>query len=139
MLWMTPIVNDAAAQSEGLLNNSTAAQEAASDAAARAQATATKAHLGVTNHQGIPEQYKLELLEKGKLVKTWPITLNDGQTWQQTIAWSTNYGESMLADLYLLPNTTTPFHYVNNGICAINIKDYTPVLRPEDPCDGRKS
>jgi hypothetical protein len=139
MLWMTPIVNDAAAESEGLLSNSTAAQQQASEAEVSAQANATKAHLGVTNHQGIPEQYELKLVEKTKVVKTWKLMLNNGQTFQQTIAWSTNYGDSMLADLYLLPNTTTPFHYVNNGTCTINIKDYPLVLRTEDPCDGVKS
>jgi hypothetical protein len=136
MLSMTAIVDNAAAQNEAILSNDPAAQAAAAQAADSAQSSATQAHLLVTNHQGVPEQYKLELLQKGKVTNTWPITLNDGQTWQKTIAWTTNY--SMLGDLYLLPNTSTPFHYVNNGTCISNIKVLPTVLRSEiPPCDGK--
>jgi hypothetical protein len=126
-------VNNAAAQNAAILSNDPVAQAAAASAADTAQQKATQAHLVVTNHQGVPEQYQLKLLRKGKVTSTWPITLNDGQTWQTTIAWTTNY--SMLADLYLLPNTSTPFHYVNNGACVSNIKVLPTLLRPEDPCD----
>jgi hypothetical protein len=133
MLSMTAIVNNSAAQNAAILSNDPAAQDAAAQAADSAQGKATQAHLVVTNHQGVPEQYQLKLLQKGKVTNTWPITLNDGQTWQKTIAWTTNY--SMLADLYLLPNTSTPFHYVNNGTCVSNIKVLPTVLRSEDPCD----
>jgi hypothetical protein len=132
MLSMTAIVNNSAAQNAAILSNDPAAQDAAARAADNAQAAATQAHLIVTNHQGVPEQYQLKLLQKGKVTNTWPITLNDGQTWQMTIAWTTNY--SMLADLYLLPNTSTPLHYVNNGTCVSNIKVLPTALRPEDPC-----
>jgi hypothetical protein len=133
MLSMTAIVNNSAAQNAAILSNDPAAQAAAAQAADTAQSKATQAHLVVTNHQGVPEQYQLRLLQKGKVTNTWPITLNNGQTWQKTIAWTTNY--SMLADLYLLPNTSTPFHYVNNGACVSSIKVLPTVLRPEDPCD----
>ena len=133
MLSMTAIVNNSAAQNAAILSNDPAAQDAAAQAADSAQGKATQAHLVVTNHQGVPEQYQLKLLQKGKVTNTWPITLNDGQTWQKTIAWTTNY--SMLADLYLLPNTSTPFHYVNNGTCVSNIKVLPTALRSEDPCD----
>jgi hypothetical protein len=133
MLSMTAIVNNAAAQNAAILSNDPVAQAAAASAADTAQQKATQAHLVVTNHQGVPEQYQLKLLRKGKVTSTWPITLNDGQTWQTTIAWTTNY--SMLADLYLLPNTSTPFHYVNNGACVSNLKVLPTLLRPEDPCD----
>jgi hypothetical protein len=130
---MTAIVNDAAATSTALLSNDPKAQQTATNEMDAAQAAATKAHLYVANHQGVPEQYELKLLVKGKVSKTWSITLNDAQTWQQTIAWTTNY--SMLADLYELPNTTgTPFHYLSNGACVSNIKLYPTVLQPEDPC-----
>jgi hypothetical protein len=132
MLSMTAIVNNSAAQNAAILSNDPAAQDAAARAADNAQAAATQAHLIVTNHQGVPEQYQLKLLQKGKVTNTWPITLNDGQTWQMTIAWTTNY--SLLADLYLLPNTSTPLHYVNNGTCVSNIKVLPTALRPEDPC-----
>ncbi len=136
MLSMTAIVDNAAAQNSAILSNDPAAQAAAAQAADTAQSRATQAHLLVTNHQGVPEQYKLELWQKGKVTNTWPITLNDGQTWQKTIAWTTNY--SMLATLYLLPNTSTPFHYVNNGACISNIKVLPVALRSEiPPCDGK--
>jgi hypothetical protein len=136
MLSMTAIVNNSAAQNAAILSNDPVAQAAAAQAAADAQAKATQAHLIVTNHQGVPEQYQLKLLRNGKVTNTWPITLNDGQTWQKTIAWTTN--SSMLADLYLLPNTSTPFHYVNNGTCVSNIKVLPTVLRSEDPCDVKR-
>lgn len=133
MLSMPAIVNNAAAQNASILSNDPVAQASAAQAADTAESKATQAHLVVTNHQGVPEQYELKLLQKGKVTNTWPITLNDGQTWQKTIAWTLNY--SMLADLYLLPNTSTPFHYVNNGICVSNLKVLPTALRPEDPCD----
>jgi Protein of unknown function (DUF1616) len=96
---------------------------------------ATKANLQVTNHEGVPEQYELKLLKNGKVTDTWPITLNDGQTWQKTIAFTENY--SMLADLYMLPDTSTPLDYDTNGVCLNNLKVLPAVLRPEDPCDGK--
>jgi outer membrane usher protein FimD/PapC len=118
-----------------LSNNPTAQAQAANDEDTLQQ-NATQGHLGVTNHQGVPEQYELKLLVNGKLTGNWSITLNDGQSWQKTIVWhTTNY--AMLADLYLLPNTTTPFHYVNNGACISNIKLLPTVLKVEDPCDGK--
>jgi hypothetical protein len=136
MLSMTAIVNNSAAKNAAILSNDPVAQAAAAQAAANAQAKATQAHLIVTNHQGVTEQYQLKLLQKGKVTNTWPITLDDGQTWQKTIAWTTNF--SMLADLYLLPNTSTPFHYVNNGTCVSSIKVLPTVLRPEDPCGVKR-
>jgi hypothetical protein len=136
MLWMTPVVDNSAAQDIALLSNNLAAQAQAAMEEDTLQGKATQAHLGVTNHQGVPEQYELKLLRKGKVTNTWPITLNDGQSWQMTIAWSTN-NYAMLADLYLLPNTTTPFHYVDNGGCVSNIKLLPTLLRAEDPCYGK--
>jgi hypothetical protein len=136
MLWMTPVVDNSAAQNIALLSNNLAAQAQAAVDENTLQGKATQAHLGVTNHQGVPEQYELKLLRKGKVTNTWPITLNDGQSWQMTIAWSTN-NYAMLADLYLLPNTTTPFHYVDNGGCVSNIKLLPTLLRAEDPCYGK--
>lgn len=73
----------------------------------------TKASLGVTNHQGVPEQYMLKLLKKGKVSKTWEFDLADGQTWQQTIAYTLAY--PMAADLYELPNVSKPYRYVHSA------------------------
>jgi hypothetical protein len=131
MLSMTAVVNNSAAQNAAILSNNPVAQNAAAQAASKAQGNATQAHLFVANHQGVPEQYQLKLLTKGKVTKTWTITLNNGQTWQQTIAWTTKY--SLLADLYLLPNGSTPFHYANNGTCISNIKVLPTALRSEIP------
>ncbi|HEY1670769.1 MAG TPA: hypothetical protein VGG54_34150 [Trebonia sp.] len=136
MLWMTPVVDNSAAQNTAILSNNPTAQAQAANDEDTLQQKATQGHLGVTNHQGVPEQYELKLLVNGKLTGNWSITLNDGQSWQKTIVWhTTNY--AMLADLYLLPNTTTPFHYVNNGACISNIKLLPTVLKVEDPCDGK--
>jgi Protein of unknown function (DUF1616) len=135
-LSMTAVVNNAAAQNAAILSNDPVAQENAAQIANNAQSKATQAHLVVTNHQAVPEQYKLELRQNGKLTNTWPITLNDGQTWQKTIAWTTNH--SMLADLYLLPNVSTSFHHVNNGTCIFNNKVLPLALRSEiPPCGGK--
>lgn len=135
-LWMTPLVDNSAAQNTAILSNNPTAQAQAANDEDTLQQNATQGHLGVTNHQGVPEQYELKLLVNGKVTGTWPITLNDGQSWQKTIVWhTTNY--AMLADLYLLPNTSTPFHYVNNGACISNIKLLPTVLKVEDPCDGK--
>jgi hypothetical protein len=88
-----------------------------------------KASLGVTNHEGVPEQYSLKFLEKGKVVATWPIMLNDGQTWEHTVAYTTAYSEA--ANLYLLPNVSTPYRQVDNGETAP-----TPTATPTTATSG---
>ncbi len=132
MLSMTPVVDNALAQNIAALSNNLAAQNQAAEVQDTLQGKAAQAHLYVADHQGVPEQYELKLLQKGTVVKTWPITLNDGQSWQVTIAWTTNY--SMIADLYQLPNTSTPLHYVNNGACVSSPNPLPPALRAEAPC-----
>jgi hypothetical protein len=132
MLSMTPVVDNPLAQNIAALSNNLAAQNQAAEMQDTLQGKATQAHLFVADHQGVPEQYELKLLEKAKVVKTWPITLNDGQSWQVTVGWTTNY--SMIADLYLLPNTTTPFHYVNNGACVSAPNPLPVALQAEAPC-----
>src|SRR5262249_33480567 len=54
----------------------------------------TQASLGVTNHQGVAEQYELRFLTKGKVTSTWKFTLSDGQSWVQTVAYTANYTQS---------------------------------------------
>jgi hypothetical protein len=132
MLSMTPVVDNPAAQNIAALSNNLTAQAQAAEIQDKLQGEATQAHLFVADHQGVPEQYEVKLLQKGKVVKTWPITLNDGQSWQVTVAWTTNY--SVIADLYLLPNTSTPFHYVNNGACVSSPNPLPLALRAEAPC-----
>jgi uncharacterized membrane protein len=75
----------------------------------------TKASLGVTNHEGNPELYELVLHKKGKVAKTWKFTLANGQTWQQVIAYTTQQGYSMVADLYKMPDTKDVYRMVDNG------------------------
>jgi hypothetical protein len=79
-----------------------------------------KANLVVINHEGNVELYQLKLYRQKKLIHTWPITLANGATFQQVIAYPTikqmqSQGISMVADLYLLPNTTTVYRMVNDG------------------------
>lgn len=112
-LSLTGVAANTAVQNTADLSDNPAAQAAEQEAANGRQPKATQAHLVVTNHQGVPEQYKLKLLEKGKVTNTWNITLNDGQTWHKTIAYTTNY--SLVANLYLLPDDTKVFHCVDNG------------------------
>jgi hypothetical protein len=72
-----------------------------------------KGSLGVTNHQGVAEQYQLKFLTKGKVTATWNFTLSDGQSWGHTVAHTTNY--QLAANLYLLPDLTKPYRQANNG------------------------
>ena len=79
-----------------------------------------KANLVVINHEGNVELYELKLYRQKKLIQSWSITLANGETFQQVISFPTiaqmqNKGISMVANLYLLPNTTSVYRMVNNG------------------------
>ncbi len=89
---------------------------------------AQQASLGVTNHQGVAEQYQLKLLTKGKVVASWPITLSDGQTWDQTVAYTMAY--SIAANLYLVPNTSTPDRQVGNGVVPTKVTATPTTTKP---------
>jgi hypothetical protein len=104
-LWMTQVEPDSQSF-VGASQNSPGNPQALAD-------NATQAHLGVTNHQGVPETYQLKLLQKKKVTNTWVFTLADGQTWQRTIAYTVNY--KMVANLYMPPNTSNPYRMVDNG------------------------
>jgi hypothetical protein len=106
-LYMTGIHPDA----QSFVGNS---QAAAGNPEAN-ETTATQAHLGVTNNQGMPEQYTLKLYKKGKLSNTWNFTLDNNQTWQVTIPYTVDNDYKMLADLYMLPDLKTPYRWVDNG------------------------
>jgi len=81
------------------------------------QTDAQKASLGVTNHQGVAEQYQLKFLTKGKVTATWSFTLSDGQSWGRTVAYT--MVNSVAANLYLMPNVTTPYRQVGNGVVQL--------------------
>jgi hypothetical protein len=71
----------------------------------------TTAALGVSNHQGGTERYRLVLLHRRHVTAIWNITLSDGQTWQRTISITSN--RNTIADLYLKPDLTHPYRYVD--------------------------
>jgi hypothetical protein len=72
------------------------------------------ADLGVVNHQGHAERYRLVLLRQGRPTRTaWNIVLPNGQTWHRTIAISTRYVTS--ADLYLATDPHHPYRQVSTG------------------------
>jgi uncharacterized membrane protein len=81
------------------------------------QTDAQKASLGVTNHQGVTEQYRLKFLTKGKVTATWNFTLSDGQSWTHTVAYT--MVNSVAANLYLMPNVRTPYRHVGNGVVQL--------------------
>lgn len=120
MLSMTGVRNSAAQQDTANLSDNQDAQNNAQLAANAEQPKATQAHLLVTNHQGVAAQYKLALLKNGKAINTWSFTLSEGQSWQQTIPYTSNTNAakpySLVANLYLLPDATKVFHCVDNGI-----------------------
>jgi len=91
------------------------------------QSNPQKASLGVTNHQGVAEQYQLKLLTKGKVAATWNFTLSDGESWGHTVAYTVAYSE--VANLYLMPNTSTPYRQVDNGE-AVPTPTATPTATP---------
>jgi hypothetical protein len=92
-------------------------QAASANSAGNPQADASKAttaHLKFTNEEGVPEQYELKIVTKGKVTKTWKnITLNNGQSWEQTIPYTVQY--SMMAELYLMSNTSKMIDCDDNG------------------------
>jgi hypothetical protein len=66
-------------------------------------------NLGVSNQQGSTEKYKLVLLRKGRVSATWELTLATGQTWQKTV----QITQPTKANLYLLPDLSRPYRYVD--------------------------
>jgi hypothetical protein len=72
--------------------------------------SATDASLGVSNHQGKTEEYRLILIRDGRVSATWYLTLSNGQEWQRIIP--ITYLHGIVADLYLWPDFTHPYRYV---------------------------
>ena len=69
-------------------------------------------NLGVSNQEGKTEKYRLELLRNGHVSKTWNLTLPTGHTWQRTVA----VNLATRANLYLLPDMSQPYRYVDTGL-----------------------
>lgn len=77
-------------------------------------AKTSTASLGVDNEQGAPVQYRLVVRRRGRVTATWFLTLASDQTWQRTISYTTSY--AIAASLYRLPDLTTPYRQVDNGV-----------------------
>ena len=69
--------------------------------------------IGVTNDEGQTTGYRLVLTRNGKAGTTWNITLADGDSWQRTVPF--NRKGSLAANLYRLPDLTTPYRHVNTN------------------------
>ncbi|MGH3278498.1 MAG: hypothetical protein ACRDNW_05100, partial [Trebonia sp.] len=119
-MWMAPVVNDAALRNVDVLAGNPAAQDTAAEVENNAQPDATQAKILVTNYQGVTEQYRLDLVEKKKVTKTWTFTLNDGQSWPSTGPMTVpyTYKYTVVAKLYMLPDLKTPVSCDNNGVTA---------------------
>jgi uncharacterized membrane protein len=69
--------------------------------------------IGVTNDEGQTTAYRLVLMRNGKAGTTWNITLANGDGWQQTVPF--NRKSTLAANLYRLPDLTTPYRHVNTN------------------------
>lgn len=72
-----------------------------------------KANLDVANHEGNPQLYELQLLERGSVTKTWTFTLANGQAWDQVIGYTMLY--AIKANLYKMPDMSTVYRWTGNG------------------------
>lgn len=68
-------------------------------------------NLGVSNHEGRTETYRLVLLRKGHAKARWNLTLAAGQTWQRPVRVTVG----TKANLYLSPDMSQPYRYVDTG------------------------
>jgi uncharacterized membrane protein len=69
--------------------------------------------IGVTNDEGQTTGYRLVEMVNGHVKTAWNVTLANGDTWQQTVPFSGK--SSLTADLYRLPDLTTPYRYVDTN------------------------
>lgn len=73
----------------------------------------TSANLGISNHQGGVEAYRLVLLRGKRTTEVWNLTLSNSQTWQRTVTIKT--GEVTTANLYLVPDLEHPYRHVQTA------------------------
>jgi len=69
--------------------------------------------IGVTNDEGHTVGYRLVLLSEGHKEAAWDVTLANAHTWQRTVPF--NGKRSLTANLYRLPDLTTPYRYVDTN------------------------
>jgi hypothetical protein len=72
-----------------------------------------KANLDVISHEGNPQLYELQLVERGTVIHTWTFTLSNGQAWDHVIGYTMLY--SIKANLYKMPDVTTVYDWTGNG------------------------
>lgn len=70
--------------------------------------------IGVTNDQGSTVEYRLVVLSSGHTNTTTNLTLANGATWQVTVPFNDEKGK-LTANLYRLPNLTTPYRQVDTN------------------------
>ena len=68
-------------------------------------------NLGISNHEGRTEKYRLVLLRKGHVSARWDLTLTPGQTWQRAV----HVTVDTRANLYMPPDMSRPYRYVDTG------------------------
>ena len=81
-----------------------------------AHGTAGRAALGVSNHEGRTERYRLLVFRHGRRTAAWAISLGDGRTWR-TLIHSTGR-TAVTADLYRLPDLSRPYRQVTEAVPA---------------------
>jgi len=76
-------------------------------------ASAGTVKLGVTNDEGHTVGYRLVVLRSGHEKSAWNVTLANGDAWQRTVPF--NGKSSLVANLYRLPDVTTPYRHVDTN------------------------
>ena len=71
---------------------------------------AATVNLGVSNHEGRAERYRLVLLHNGHPNESWDFDLTDGQTWHESSVFGDRY--TIAANLYRLPDLSHPYRHV---------------------------
>lgn len=73
------------------------------------QGTAARDILGVSNHEGATQRYRLVVRRPGHARATWNLVLTDGQTWRARIR-----SAPASASLYRLPDLRHPYRQVTS-------------------------
>lgn len=76
----------------------------------------TQLHIGVANHESADQTYKLVVMLDRTLVDTRVFTLGDGEAWRDSIAVDPDVAARVEAQLYRLPNASTPYRRVSASL-----------------------
>ena len=72
--------------------------------------------LGVSNHEGTTERYRLVVLRHGRLTAAWTISLSSGQTWRASVRPAGR--APITADLYRMPDLRHPYRHVSSVVAG---------------------